>query len=53
MVQNGNFDKSVPVPPGLTITAIKKAIAYVERELADLIDVYFEQADHCLSAIHL
>jgi hypothetical protein len=45
MVQNGNFDKSVPVPPGLTITAIKKAIAYVERELADLIDVYFEQAN--------
>ena len=45
MVQNGYFDKSVPLPPGLTAVAVKKAVAYVERELADLIDVYFEQAN--------
>jgi hypothetical protein len=45
MVQNGSFDKSVPLPPGLTITAISKAVAYVERELADLVDLYFEQAN--------
>ena len=45
MVQNGYFDKSVPLPPGLAAVAVKKAVAYVERELADLIDVYFEQAN--------
>lgn len=33
------------LPPGLTTTAIRKAIEYVERELADLVDVYFEQAN--------
>jgi hypothetical protein len=45
MVQNGSFDTSVPLPPGLTVTAIKKAVAYVERELADLVDLYYEQAN--------
>ncbi len=45
MVQNGSFDTSVPLPPGLTITAIKKAVAYVERGLADLVELYFEQAN--------
>jgi hypothetical protein len=45
MVRNRDFDASVPLPPGLTGTAIRKAIAYVERELADLVDLYFEQAN--------
>lgn len=45
MVEKGDFDRIVPLPPGLTIPAIRKAIEYVERELADLIDVYFEQAN--------
>lgn len=45
MVRKGDFDSSVPLPSGLTTTAIRKAIEYVERELADLIDVYFEQAN--------
>jgi hypothetical protein len=29
----------------LTTTAIRKAIEYVERELAELVDLYFEQAN--------
>ena len=45
MVRKDDFDTSVPLPPGLTVTAIRKAIEYVERELADLIDVYYEQAN--------
>lgn len=45
MVEKDDFDRIVPLPPGLTIPAIRKAIEYVERELADLIDVYFEQAN--------
>ncbi|MBN2583688.1 MAG: hypothetical protein JXL80_11535 [Planctomycetes bacterium] len=45
MARNEDFDKTVPLPPGLTTTAVKKAIQYVERELADLADLYFEQAN--------
>ena len=45
MVRSGDFSSSVPLPPGLTITAIRKAIEYVERELADLVGLYFAQAN--------
>ena len=40
-----DFDPRVPRPPGLTVAAIRNATDYIERELADLIDVYFEQAN--------
>jgi hypothetical protein len=39
------FDNTVPLPPGLTVTAIRKAIEYIERELAELVEIYFEQAN--------
>lgn len=45
MVQKADFDTSVPLPPGLDIASIRRAIDYIERELAGLIDVYFEQAN--------
>jgi len=45
MVRNDDFDPAVPLPPGLTIAAIRKSIEYVERELPDLVDLYFEQAN--------
>ena len=45
MVRKADFDTSVPLPPGLDIASIRRAIDYIERELADLIDVYFEQAN--------
>jgi hypothetical protein len=45
MVRTNDFCNSVALPPGLTVTAIRKAIEYIERELADLMDLYFEQAN--------
>ncbi|MEE9277140.1 MAG: hypothetical protein V3V06_01885 [Dehalococcoidia bacterium] len=45
MVRNEDFDRSVPLPPGLTIASVRRAIEYVERELAGLVDIYFEQAN--------
>ena len=44
-IQDSDFNRSVPLPPGLTVTAIRKTIAYVQRELADLVDIYFQQAN--------
>ena len=40
-----DFDSAVPRPAGLTIAAIRDATNYIERELADLIDIYFEQSN--------
>lgn len=45
MARREDFYDSVPLPPGLTTVAIGKAIDYVERELSDLVDIYFEQAN--------
>ena len=45
MVRKDDFDKSVPLPPGLETAAIRRAIEYVEKELSDLVDIYYEQAN--------
>jgi hypothetical protein len=45
MARRDDFNPSVPLPPGLDITAIRRAIDYIERELADLADLYYEQAN--------
>jgi hypothetical protein len=45
MVQSSDFHAAVPLPSGLTTTAIRKAIEYVERECGELVDLYFEQAN--------
>jgi hypothetical protein len=45
MVRKDDFRNRVELPPGLTVTAIRKAVEYVERELADLVELYFEQAN--------
>ena len=45
MVRADDFNRDVPLPAGLTIAAIRKTIEYVERELADLVDIYFQQAN--------
>ena len=37
------FDESVPLPSGLTIPAISRSIDYVESELSDWVEIYFEQ----------
>ena len=45
MVRQEDFDTSVPLPPGLTVTAIRRATEYIQRQLADLVDIYYEQAN--------
>ena len=45
MARQEYLDESVRLPPGLTTAAIRRAIEYIERELAELTDIYFEQAN--------
>ena len=45
MVRSADFDTTVAVPPGLDVAAIRRAIDYVEKEMAELIDIYYEQAN--------
>jgi hypothetical protein len=45
MTRVADFDSSVPLPPGLTISAIRKSVDYIEKELAGLVDIYHEQAN--------
>jgi len=39
------FDSSVPLPPELKIAQIRKAIDYIEKEISEFVDVYYEQAN--------
>lgn len=43
MVRPQDFDKSVALPPGLIVGAVRKSIEYIERELVDLVELYYEQ----------
>ena len=45
MANKDNFNTDVPLPPGLTTTAIQKAIDYIENVLMDLVEIYLEQAN--------
>jgi len=45
MARIEDFDRSVPLPRGLTVVMIRNAIDYLERELAELIEIYQEQAN--------
>lgn len=45
MAQKEDFNPQVPLPPGLEVGAIRRAIDYMERELAELVEVYYEQAN--------
>lgn len=45
MPGKSEFDATVPLPRGLEISAIRRAIAYMERELAELVEIYYEQAN--------
>lgn len=38
-----DFDTAVERPAGLSIGAIRDATDYIERELSELVDIYFEQ----------
>ena len=37
------FDANVSLPSGLTISSVRRSVEYVERELAELVEIYFEQ----------
>jgi hypothetical protein len=39
------FDHSVSLPPELNVAHLREAIEHVEERAADLIDIYFEQAN--------
>ena len=45
MVRAADFDTAVALPPGLNIPAVKRSIEYIERELFDFIELYYEQAN--------
>ncbi|MGH9829037.1 MAG: hypothetical protein ACREDR_37945, partial [Blastocatellia bacterium] len=45
MARKEDFDKSVPLPLGLTPVEIRKAIEWLEKELAELVDIYYEQTN--------
>jgi hypothetical protein len=45
LARAADFSRQVPLPPGLTIAALRNAVDYIERELTDLIDIYHEQAN--------
>ncbi len=45
MVRTSDFDPAVALPPGLEVSAIRRAIEYMERELTDLVEIYHEQAN--------
>src|SRR5437870_4567979 len=51
MARKEDFDPSVPLPPGLSIVAIRKAIDYLERQLAELVEIYYEQANVFISIV--
>ena len=45
MVRKDDFNPSVALPPGLDCASIRRAIDFIERELAELVEIYYEQAN--------
>lgn len=45
MVRKDDFNPEAPLPPGLDVASIRRAIEFMERELADLVEIYHEQAN--------
>ena len=45
MVRKKDFSEDVSLPPGLEIAAIHRAVDYMEKELAEFVDIYYEQAN--------
>jgi hypothetical protein len=44
-VGDDGFDPSVPLPPGLKVAHIRRAIQYIEQQAEDWLDLYYEQAN--------
>jgi hypothetical protein len=45
MAKRSDFDPTVPLPPGMEVGAIRRAIDYIEKELAELVEIYYDQAN--------
>jgi len=45
MTKKSDFNPQVPLPLGLEIAAIRRAVEYMEKELAELVEIYYEQAN--------
>src|SRR3990172_6010484 len=45
MVRKDDFDAAVALPQGLDVPALRRAIDYMERQLSDLVELYFDQAN--------
>lgn len=45
MARKDDFNPNVRLPPGLEIDAVRRAVEYVEKELAGLVELYHEQAN--------
>jgi hypothetical protein len=45
MAKRSDFDPTVPLPPGMEVGAIRRAIDYMEKELAELVEIYYDQAN--------
>lgn len=39
------FDRSVPLPPNLTVGHIRNAMEYIQEQAEELIELYYEQAN--------
>lgn len=39
------FDDSVPLPKGFDLASVRRAIEFMERELSELAEIYYEQAN--------
>jgi len=45
MVRKQDFDTTVLLPRGLDISAIRRAIEYIEKEASALVEIYIQQAN--------
>jgi hypothetical protein len=45
MASREYIDTSVLLPPGFDAAAVLRAVDYLEREMSDLVEIYFEQAN--------
>ena len=45
MAHPSKLNRTVALPPGLEAAAIRRAVRFVEKELTELVEIYFEQAN--------
>ncbi len=45
MASRDDFDPSVPLPPGMDCASVRRAVEHIEKGMADLVEIYFEQSN--------